>query len=253
MKQKVRIIHLLVANLFLVSLLSSCFSTKQLAYFNNIKKDSTSVIEPSNIQTIISKNDILQIDISTPDPLITGRFSSTGASGKTEYLVDETGFIKLPYLGAVKAEGLNKKQLADFITDALLKSGYAKDPVVSVRVTNYFITMLGEVSRPGNIPVPNERITLPEALAAAGDLTPYGRRNDLLLIREINGKRIYRHIDLNKGEIFDPEIYYLQNQDRIYVYPSNSRAATVDRTGQYVSLFASIISLAIVIYVQFLK
>ncbi len=253
MKQKVYIFNLIAATIFLGSLLSSCISSKQLAYFNNIKKDSTSTIQPANIQTVISKNDILQIEISTPDPVTTARFNSAGSNGKTEYLVDETGVIKLPYLGAVKAEGLNKKQLADFITNALIKSEYAKDPIVSVRVTNFFVTILGEVVRPGNIPVPNERITLPEALAAAGDLTPYGRRNDVLLIREANGERIYKHINLNKGQMFEPEVYNLQNQDKIYVYPSRNRAASVDRTGQLISIVASVVSLVIVVYVQFIK
>ncbi|MFD0750759.1 polysaccharide biosynthesis/export family protein [Mucilaginibacter calamicampi] len=253
MKLKFHLFSFIVITMFLGSLLSSCISGKQLAYFNNIKNDSVSTIEPTNFQTVISKNDILQIDISTPDPVTTARFNTTGTNGRTEYLVDETGVIKLPYVGAIKAEGLNKKQLADFITNALVKGEYAKEPVVSVRVINYFVTVLGEVVRPGNVPVPNERITLPEALAAAGDLTAYGRRNDVLLVREANGKRIYKHIDLNKGQMFDPDVYNLQNQDKIYVSPSRNRAASVDRTGQLVSIVASVVSLVLVVYVQFIK
>lgn len=253
MKRKFYIFNLIVATIFLGSLLSSCLSSKQLAYFNNIKKDSVSTIQPSNFQTVISKNDILQIEISTPDVVTNARFNSAGGIARTEYLVDESGVIKLPYLGAVKAEGLSKRQLADFITNALLKGEYAKDPIVTVRLINFRITILGEVLKPGNISVPNEKITLPEALASAGDLTPYGRRNDVLLMREANGTRIYRHIDLNKGQMFDPEVYNLQNQDVIYVYPSKNRAASVDRTGQYISIVASVVSLAIVLYVQFIK
>jgi polysaccharide export outer membrane protein len=253
MKQKVYVFNLIAATIFLGSLLSSCISSKQLAYFNNIKKDSVSTIQPANIQTVISRNDILQIEISTPDPVTTARFNSAGAIGRTEYLVDESGVIKLPYLGPVKAEGLNKKQLADFITNGLVKGEYAKDAIVSVRVINFKITMLGEVARPGNINVPNEKITLPEALASAGDLTAYGRRSDVLLIRETTGERIFKHIDLNKGQMFDPEVYNLQNQDIIYVYPTRNRAASVDRTGQLVSIIASVVSLAIVVYVQFIK
>ena len=253
MKRKFYIFNLIVATIFLGSLLSSCISSKQLAYFNNIKKDSVSTIQPTNIQTVISKNDILHIEISTPDPVTTARFNSAGGISRTEYLVDESGVIKLPYLGSVKAEGLNKKQLADFITNELVKSEYAKDPIVSVRVINFKITLLGEVVKPGNITVPNEKITLPEALASAGDLTPYGRRNDVLLIRETGSTRIYKHINLNKGQMFDPEVYNLQNQDVIYVYPTRNRAASVDRTGQLISIVASVVSLVIVVYAQFIK
>ena len=253
MKQKVYVVNLIIASLFLASLLSSCISSKQLVYFNNIKKDSVAIIPLTNIQTLISKNDILQIDISTPDQVINARFNSAGTNGRTEYLVDESGVITLPYLGAVKAAGLSKRQLADVITNGLVKSEYAKDAIVSVRIVSYKVTVWGEVTRPGNIPVQNEKMTLPEALAAAGDLTPYGRRDNVLRIREVDGKRTFTFIDLNKGQLFDPDVYYLQNQDIIYVAPSRNRAASVDRTGQLVSLFASVVSLVVLIYVQFIK
>jgi polysaccharide biosynthesis/export protein len=169
------------------------------------------------------------------------------------YLVDDSGLIKLPLLGAIKAEGYTKKQLEQLITNLLLEKQLAKDPVVVVRIASYKISVIGEVSRPGLISVPNERITLPEALAQAGDLTPYGRRDSVLLIREENGKRIFKRFSLNKGEMFNPDIYNLRNQDILYVSPSKDRAESTDRSLQYVSVGLSIVSLAIVVYLQVLK
>lgn len=249
-----------VAPLLIISviacLLSSCGNARKLAYFNNIKRDSIANIHQQDLQTIINKNDILDINISTLDDVTMRQLNSSSISngvGERGYLVDDNGVIKLPLLGVIKAEGLTKNQLSEYITKELLDKKIAKEPVVTVRIQSFSVTVLGEVTKPGNVPVPTERITLPEALAAAGDLTPYGKRDNVLLIREKDGKRIYKRIDLNEGKIFDADIYNLQNQDIIYVSPTQNRAGSVDRSGQTVSIIASVVSLAIVIYVQFIK
>jgi polysaccharide export outer membrane protein len=165
----------------------------------------------------------------------------------------KTGSIKLPLIGLVKAEGLTKIQLANSITETLLSKQIAKTPIVNVRIVNFKVTILGEVSRPGVIPVPNERMTLPEALASAGDLTAFGKRDNVLLIREVDGKRITRRFSLNQSQLFDKDIYNLQNQDIIYVEPNSARAAAADRTTQLIPYFFSAASLLIVIYLQFIK
>jgi polysaccharide export outer membrane protein len=246
---------LLLASVILF-LLSSCVNSRKLAYFNNVTKDSTSQIQVQLLETKISKNDILQINITTLDEATTRLFNAvTLTSGTTTpgYLVDETGIIKIPLIGPLKAEGLTKIQLANLISETILAKKYAKEPIVTVRILNYKVTILGEVARPGVIPVPNERITLPEALGAAGDLTSFGRRQNVLLIREVNGQRIYKRFSLNQDQMFDKDIYNLQNQDIIYVEPNNARAATADRSTQLIPLGFSVVSLLITLYVLFVR
>jgi polysaccharide export outer membrane protein len=258
MKKTVYCVYTIVLGFALLSLLNSCQTSKDLAYFSNIPRDSVSQIQFQNLETKINQNDVLQVNISTLDDNTTrilNASSAVGPSGGTlgGYLVDETGIIKLPLIGALKAAGLTKRQLADLITNELLSQKIAKDPIVTVRIINFKITVLGEVGHPGVVPVVNEKITLPEAIAQAGDLTIYGRRTNVLLIRENGGKRIYKRLSLNKEELFDKDFYNLQNQDIIYVEPNNARAALSDRANQLIPLVMSIASFMLVIYFEFFK
>ena len=242
-----------------LSSLNSCVNAKKLTYFNNIVRDSTSVVPVNKLETIIAKNDLLSINISTPDVATTSMLNSQfaingdGQSGASGYLVDEKGVVKLPLIGVINAAGLTKSQLAASITNIILSKKIAIDPIVNIRIINFKVTVLGEVARPGVFPAPNERMTLPEALGMAGDLSPYGKRNNVLLIREVEGKRIYKRFSLNKDQLFDQDIYNLQNQDIIYVEPNNARAATGDRTTQLLPVFFSVVSLLLVIYTQFIR
>lgn len=258
MKKNTSAIFAIFFALVALSTFNSCISSRKLAYFNNIQRDSTSTIDVQKLETKIAISDILQINISTPNDVTTAILNSntalnSGGGGISGYLVDQSGIIKLPLIGAVKAQGLTKIQLADTITRILLTSQIAKNPIVNVRILNFKITVLGEVSRPGVISVANERITLPEALASAGDLTTYGKRNNVLLIRELDGQRIVKRFSLNNSEIFEKDIYNLQNQDIIYIEPNNARAASSDRTTQLIPYAFSTISLLLVLYVQFIK
>lgn len=245
---------------FLALLLGSCANEKNLIYFKNLKRDSVLVAQAQTLQTVIAKNDVLQITISTLDETTNRDLNPaaintiTGAPGAIGgYLVDENGVVKLPELGVIKAEGLTKAQLAQVITDGLLTKQLAKDPIVTVRIVNYRITILGEVNRPGVISVVNERITLPEALGQAGDLNAYGSRDSIKLIREVGGKRIVKIFSLNNDQIFDKDLYYLQNQDIIYVKPTRLRAESTDHSLQYISVGMSAVSLIVVLYLQLIK
>lgn len=238
--------------------LNSCSSSRKLSYFNNIQHDSTATIDVQKLETKIAVADILQINISTPDNITTAILNSntaisSGGVGASGYLVDQTGSVKLPLIGSVTAVGLTKIQLSDAITKILLDKQIAKNPIVNVRILNFKITVLGEVGHPGVIPVANERITLPEAIAGAGDLTAYGRRNNVLLIREIDGKRIWKRFSLNNSELFDKDIYNLQNQDIIYVEPNGAKAFSANGTNLIIPYVFSGISLLLVLYVQFIK
>jgi polysaccharide biosynthesis/export protein len=260
MKKNLFSLHYIIFGFLLLSLLNSCINIKKLTYFNTISKDSIAKIDQSILVSNIKKNDVLQISIFTLDDAVNRIMNPTSGSVTSAlpgtlvgYLVDENGIIKLPILGPLKVDGLTKNQLAKMITDGLLDKKIAKDPVVTVRIINYEVTVLGEVSKPGVIAVPNERITLPEALGDAGDLTIYGQREKILLIREVNGNRIYKRFSLNDQQIFDKDIYNLQNHDIIYVEPNKSKATSADNSFQYISVGLSIASFLVIIYGQVMK
>jgi polysaccharide export outer membrane protein len=162
--------------------------------------------------------------------------------------VDDSGNIKLPLLGSVKSAGLNKIQLADTIAKQLTTRQFAINPIVSVRITNFKISILGEVAKPGLILVPNEHITITEALALAGDLTIYSNRENILLIREKNGKRITKRFSLNSDDIFTTDIFYLQNQDVLYIESTKNKAAPLSRVSQNLSLIITSITFLLLIY-----
>ncbi|WP_374951406.1 polysaccharide biosynthesis/export family protein [Mucilaginibacter sp.] len=254
--------------LFLLSLfaiisllfLGSCSSSKRLIYFSNVKNDTTTAIPVNRLETLIAKNDILTINISTPDATVTTMLNSQFAlsespanGGVSGYLVDDKGQIKIPLLGIFQAANLTKSQLSADIVKAILAKKVAIDPIVNIRIVNFKITVLGEVTRPGVFTAPNERMTLPEALGLSGDLTTYGKRDNVLLIREVEGKRTYKRFSLNKDQMFNPEIYNLQNQDIIYVEPNSARAALGDRFSQLFPIIFSALSLIIVVYAQFIR
>lgn len=247
---------------FFVLSISSCISNKNLVYFSNIGKDSASVINNLPQLAKISKNDVLQLSISSLDEQVNRVFSSsavisaasTGSGNPTAgILVDESGNIKLPLLGTIKAEGLTKEELANKISNIIETKKLAIDPVVSVRITSYKVTVIGEVLKPGVIPVPSERITIPEALGLAGDLGPYAKRNTILLIRETGGQRIYKRFSLNDSELFSKDFYYLQDKDVLYVEPNNAKAGSTDRTTQLLPILISSLSLLTVLVSQVLR
>lgn len=247
-------------SLVVLSSLNSCISSKRLAYFRNIQKDSTARIQAESFENKIIANDVLDISFSFTDVPTMALMNNPAATytagingGVSGYLVDKEGSIKLPLLGSVKAIGYTKSELSNNITKLLVDKKIALEPIVTIRIVNYRVTILGEVNRPGVVTIPNEHVTLPEALAYAGDLTPFGKRDNVLLIRETDGNRIYKRFSLNEAQLFDKDLYYLQNQDILYIEPNNARAASADRTTQLIPYFFSTVSLLLVLYVQFIK
>ena len=236
--------------------LSSCLTTKvkKLNYFKSIENNSQEKITPYPKENTIKSSDLLQISIFCLDEETFKIFngsnatSSTSSSTASGYLVDDSGNIKLPLLGSVRAAGLNKIQLADTISKQLVSKQFAINPIVSARIVNFKITLLGEVNKPGVILVPNEHITLAEAIGMAGDLTIYGNRDNILLIREKDGKRTSKRFSLNNKEIFTTEFYYLQNQDIIYIESTKTKATQVSRFTQNFSLILSSVSFLLLIY-----
>jgi polysaccharide export outer membrane protein len=243
---------------------TSCTSTKEIVYFNNAQ-DTTYTSGYRDKEVAIEPNDILSISITSlnseasavfnPVNNITNRTTtvngtSTEAGG---YLVDVDGTIQLPILGSIKAEGLTRKQLKDNITGIILSKKLLIDPIVTIRFLNFEVTVIGEVAHPTVITVPSEKISLLKALGIAGDLTIYGRRDNVLLIREENGIKKTRHINLNSSSFFKSPYYFLKPNDVIYVEPNKDKVASISRSRQLVPAILSGLSVAIIVLDRIFK
>ena len=236
----------------------SCTSTKNVVYFHNVE-DTTYLQRNSEMEIPIEANDILAITISSANAEASALYNQTNTSNirsttvtgsSTEpggYLVNSDGTIQLPGgLGDVKAAGLTKKELQDNITNMILSKKLLVDPLVEIRFLNFEVTVIGEVAKPTVITVPSEKISLLKAIGLAGDLTIYGKRENVLLIREKNGKKITRHIDLNSSNFFNSPYYYLEPNDVVYVQPNKAKVASAGRTQQLLPIILSGLSVIVV-------
>ncbi len=233
--------------------LNSCLSRRnqELIYFKSVKSDVTVAATPYPKPNIIKPGDYLQLTIFCLDDRTCGIFNNTAGSAGTAsngFLVNDSGNIILPLLGIVKATGLDKNSLADTIILQLERKRIAIKPIVTVKINNFKITFLGEVGHPGVINVQNEHITITEALAMAGDITIYGNRERILLIREIDGKRTSKRFSLNNDEIFSSEFYYLQNQDIIYIESTKVKATPLARFSTNFSIVITSVSFFLLLY-----
>jgi len=226
-----------ICNLFIpvlaLIMLTSCGSKKNLVYFQD--EPIGDVISAQPKQLVYKPDDILTINVSALDPETVKPFNLTLVSGgnladitsaqgglqQQTYLIDYDGNIEFPVLGTLKVAGLTRTELTDMLTQKIAE--YAKDPIVNVRLANFTFTILGEVQNPGTFTVQDERITVIEALGLASDLTIYGERKNVLLIREVDGKKKFAKIDLTSINTVNSPVYYLQQNDVIYVEPNNAR------------------------------
>jgi|SRR6185312_479032 len=242
---------LLLVVLFMVS----CVSRKGVVYFQ--PKDKKSDIESVQIkESYVSKiqpGDILSIEVFSLSSEANQMFnvfpegqmmqsqnqnnSSTELTAPVGSLVDKDGTVTLPLAGKIKLMGLNTKDASDTITKRLGK--YLMQPTVNVRILNFKISVFGEVTKPSVYTISNERITIPEALSLAGDLTIYGKRRNVLLIREENGIREFKRIDLTRRDFFDSSYYYLRPNDIVYVEPSRGKVIS---SGTAIVILPTIIS-----------
>lgn len=245
-------------NCFLiVFFLASCNTTKKSVYFR--KMENTVIKTTIDYEApIIQKNDLLSIMVSSLNPEASEVFNSTyipvshtsDISGTITqsfgYLVDRDGNIQFPILGTIKAEGLTQKALKDTIYNKIITKKLLIDPIINVRFLNFKISVMGEVEHPAVFNVPDEKITLLEALTLAGDMTIYARRDNVLLIREENGEKKIVRIDLSTAEIFQSPYYYLKTNDIIYVEPKKSKVATTHPIAPWISAIFSGTSVLIV-------
>ncbi len=239
---------------------TSCTAPKKVVYLYNLKDSTSGNLgnAQSVFENLIQKNDQLWITVGGTNlndllvvnsasglPAGTGGGNLIQGTTSTGYLVESNGKVKLPYLGLVQAEGLTRLQLEAFLTEKFKE--YTKEPVVNVRFLNYNFSVLGEVIKPGRFSMPTERTTILEALSMAGDLNEMGKRENVLVIREVNGHRDFARLNLLSKDLFTSPYYYLKTNDVIYVEPVKTRF--IARTGvpQYVGIAAVGISLLITI------
>jgi polysaccharide export outer membrane protein len=247
---------LIVFLAFQILLFGSCTSSKNIAYFANVGDTSYAARPPRDIP--IQSNDLLTISISSLNPQASAIFNTNNTTNNSStstgsepagYLVNSEGNIQLPILGAIKAAGLTKSQLKENITNSILEKKLLIDPIVSIRQVNFRVTVLGEVEQPKVVNVPSEKISMLEALGMAGDLTIYGKRDNVLLIREENGKRQVRRINLTSRNFFLSPYYYLQPNDVVYVEPSKAKISTASLSKQWIPTIISVFSIvALLIY-----
>ena len=247
--------------------LGSCVSRKDVVYFldqDELKEQLPELNLSAASNPSITYNDQLAITVTALEqetaipfnlPMVgTGTIldnnlipNRTQAQVQT-YLVDAEGFIDFPVLGSIEVYGLTRKELAQKLKERI--AAYVKDPVVIVRISNFKITVLGEVARPGTYGISDEYISLPKALGLAGDLTIYGKRKNIKILRETDGKMIQASLDLTDKAIVSSPFYYLKQNDIIYVEPNKPQrqAASYNRNASvYISVASVLVSLIVLI------
>ena len=246
--------------LLLPFLLTACQSYKKVPYFQNVEVVNGVEQQEKLYDAKIMPKDLLTIVVSCTNPELATPFNLTVASNAgiavstssyvttqpvlQPYLVDNDGNINFPVLGELKLGGLTKREAERLIIDRL-KPYMKETPIVTVRMVNYKISVIGEVTRPGTFTISNEKVNLLEALAMAGDMTVYGLRDNVKLIREdANGKQQIVALDLNKAETILSPYYWLQQNDIVYVTPNKAKARNSD-VGNSTSLWFSATSILV--------
>jgi len=256
--KKINFISLIV----LVLVLGGCTTQKEVAYFYGLNSNSADSINKkfNKIhEARICTGDMLSITVTGLDPSAVVPFNlplvSYATPGSDQissaltlqtYLVDINGNINFPVIGTIKLSGLSKSQAIKYINDQL--TPYLKNAIVTIQFMNYKITVLGEVLRPGQYSISNERVTVLDALGLAGDMTIFGKRNNILITRENNGKLEFVRLNLNTDEVFKSPYYYLQQNDVIYVEPNSVKSVASQNTGLYLSALSTFATLTAVIY-----
>lgn len=246
-------------------LITSCQSYKTVPYLQDTERVNSVQQQRPLYDAIIAPKDLLTIAVSCSTPELAVPFNLTVATATTslaqaatstqpallQYLVDNQGIINFPVLGKLHMGGLTKGQAEDMITEKL-KPYLKESPIVTVRMSNYKISVIGEVTRPGTFTISNEKVNLFEALAMAGDMTVYGMRNNVKLIREDSlGRQQIVTLNLNEADVILSNYYYLQQNDIVYITPNKAKARNSDigsSTGLWMSgtsILVSIVSMMI--------
>lgn len=226
--------HTLFLIFFSTLLLPGCASRKKLVYFQQNSGDTTQITANRNFTPVFKTDDFLEIIVTGSDPEAVKPFNmpdivgnvpqagyTTGAPARNGYLIDARGTIDFPVIGKISLAGLNRMEATALIREKL--DPYVGGPIVSIRILNFKVTVLGDVARPGTFQIPNERITLLEAIGLAGDLNISGVRKNVLVIRDTDGVKTETRVDLTSKDVFSSPVYYLHQNDVIYVQPNKAK------------------------------
>lgn len=229
----------------------SCNSYKKLIYFQDIDRNAAQQQSIDNYKPmVIQPGDILQIEITSANAAATVAFNTPPIGlDKGGYLVSDSGYIMMPVLGEVKVAGLTTAQAHNIVIMAL--KPYLSEANANLRVVNFKISVLGDVNRPGIYSTENERLNVVQALSLAGDLTVTANRHDLLLIREVNGKREFITLDLTSSKLFQSPYYYLESNDALYIQPDKEKYASVSASSRTIPIVISTISVIAIIITLF--
>ncbi|WP_281637502.1 polysaccharide biosynthesis/export family protein [Flavobacterium marginilacus] len=238
-------------------LLGACASKGDIVYYQNIDRMTTQK-NANSYEIKIQPDDLLSIIVSAEDLEIALPFnlrsvsvvsqsrqnSARGEETMQSYLVDSNGYIDFPILGKLKVGGLTRTEILNMFHTKI--GVYIKNPIINLRIVNFKISVQGEVASPGSYSVNTERVTLIEALAMAKDLTIYGKRNNILIIREVDGAKTYNRVDITKADFINSPFYYLTQNDVVYVEPNKNKingAAIGPNTGVLISITSLVITL----------
>ncbi|WP_339628679.1 polysaccharide biosynthesis/export family protein [uncultured Maribacter sp.] len=245
---KLKRLKSIVLALIGIVVISSCGSKKEVVYFQNAS-DYETIVSDNSHNNKFKIDDVIGIHVSTldPEPSIPFNLYSGATEGgirpeQIDYIIDKNGEIDFPVIGNIKLVGLSPEETKSLLVEKLVP--YLKDPIINIRLRNFSVTVLGEVSRPGTYFVNGEQITVLEALGLANDLTIKGKRDNVLVIRDFNGTKVYTRIDLTKKESLNSPVYYLTQNDVVYVEPNKS-AITASALDNRASILVSIASLLI--------
>ena len=231
---------------------ASCGTTEEIAYFKDAARDSVMAIS-SQFTNGIQANDLLNIYVESETPQATipfnqetnkiavqdGAVMNPGNNNVSGYLVSNEGTIIFPVLGEIQVLGMTHAELATELQRRLREQGHINDAVVTVKLMNFKVSILGDVTRPGTIQATGERMTIFEALSMVGDLTIYGQRYNVTVLREENGKRTIGEIDLSSKDVFNSPYYYLHQNDVVYVEPNMKKKKTAMRDPMMLTYISS--------------
>lgn len=260
-------IRLFLFMLIATMLLSSCATTKSINYFQDLEHGiSEQVLNPMQIK--IKPEDKISIIVNSKDPQLANLFNLPLVSNRigqlvnssnlqiSGYTVDSLGCIDFPVLGKIHIAGMNREEISQTIKEHLISKSLVKDPIVTVEFMNLVVAVMGEVNKPGQFNIERDKITLLDAISLAGDLTIYGKRENILVLRQERGKQISYKVNLCSGyDLYASPVFYLQQNDVVYVEPNNTRARqstingnNIRSTSFWVSIASLLTSVAVLIF-----
>lgn len=256
MIKQYKIVYILICTL----ILCSCATKKNIVYFQDeiLTKDMEDLT--SNFEIRFKTDDLLTIAVSSVEPAAAMPFNlpAIGTNIRVDaaqaplriqtYLIDKEGNIEFPEIGTIKIGGLTRSEANQMMKKKL--SEYINNPIVNIRLANFSISVLGEVNRPGTFLIQDERISLLEAIGLAGDLTIYGKRENVFLIREIDGQKRYAKFDLTSINVVNSPNFYLTQNDVIYVEPNKTKLRQANYTpnnGVFISAIATLATIAAIL------